>query len=73
MTTITMKGREFKIGATYAPKPKPGVTSHRRKKLLGKYRDWFGETYVEFENKNGSVETSLDVAWLKWVGDEVTS
>mgnify|MGYP000547076538 CR=1 FL=1 len=72
--TITIGGREFRVGATYGPKPKPGVTSHRRKTLLT-YREetvWpFYGPSVKWRNKNGSEEWANADAWLRWAGDEV--
>lgn len=71
--TITIGGREFRVGATYAPKPKPGVTSHRRKTLL-RYREhhmYHSEPMVQWRNKNGSKEWATVKAWLRWAGDEV--
>jgi hypothetical protein len=72
--TVTIGGREFRIGATYAPQPKPGVTSHRRKTLL-KYVPVAGwprlAPWVEYRNKNGRTERSSADAWFKWAGGEV--
>lgn len=72
--TVTIGGREFRVGATYGPKPKAGVTSHRRKTLL-RYRPetvWpFTGPSVQWRNKNGSEEWSNATAWLKWAGEEV--
>ena len=56
------------------PKPKPGVTSHRRKTLLV-YREkvvWpFYGPSVQWRNKNGDTEWANADAWLKWAGEEV--
>ena len=72
--TVTIGGREFRVGATYAPKPKAGVTSNRRKTLLV-YREqevWpFYGPSVQWRNKNGSTEWANADAWLRWAGDEV--
>ena len=72
--TVNICGREFRIGATYAPKPKPGVTNHRRKTLLRYHeeavRPFYGPS-VQWRNKGGSEEWAIASAWLRWAGDEV--
>ena len=72
---VTIGGRQFRIGATYRPKPKDGVTSHRLKTLLlyraGTYWPHSGPS-VKWRNKNGTEEWSHASAWLKWAGEEVT-
>ena len=70
--TITIGGREFRIGATY--RPKSFEVSARRKTLL-RYRAekaWpFQGPSVQWRNKNGSEEWATAKAWLRWAGDEV--
>ncbi len=71
--TVTIAGRTFRIGATYAPKPKDGATRYRRKTLL-RVRPpsmWNSEPMVYWLNKNGREEWSTAKAWLRWAGEEV--
>lgn len=74
--TVAIGGREFRIGATYAPKPKEGVKSYRRKTLLKVRRDPWSrrqecQVIVSFRNKNGSEETCSSRSWVKWAGEEL--
>lgn len=70
--TVTIGGREFRIGATYAPKPKEGVTRYRRKTLKRvRQPSWGSPMMVYWLNKNGSEEWSTATSWLRWVGEEL--
>jgi hypothetical protein len=71
-TTITIGGREFRVGATYQS---AHPMSHIRRKLIGDFRrrDDLGRKIpmVQFESGNGNWGATSEAAWLRWAGDEV--
>ncbi len=67
--TITIGGREFRVGAWYHPRRRQGMGPAR--KLLA-YRAEFEWPYVEYEARNGRVYRNLGPkGWTDWAGDEV--
>ncbi len=64
--TITIGGREFRVGATYAPR-RPGKTGPRNRTFLGgaMHRD------VAYRDHAGVTRTCWCMTWWEWAGDEV--
>lgn len=72
MTTITIGGREFRIGATYAPKPKrvpwgPRTLLSYSPEPLGP----FMAPLVSWQEAGGAKTSGTLNEWLAWAGDEV--
>lgn len=69
--TVTIGGREFRIGATYAPKPLPPGLSH---KLVGNRHQRSvtkdGSAFYVKAGGSGTGIMSGDM-WAAWAGDEV--
>ena len=79
--TVTIGGREFRVGATYAPKRpglarKPrrlqGLSSDERCRRSGMNRPG-GTVYYATKYRNGDwwSATCSAVQWLRWAGEEV--
>ena len=66
--TITIGGREFRVGATYAPR-KPGPRTHAKIFLELVEKPSWG-TCVRFTGRRGPSWVTAR-SWLRWAGDEV--
>lgn len=64
--TVTIGGREFRVGAVYAPK-RPGKTGPRHRTFLGGKMS--GDvTYADYRE---NVRTCWCMTWWEWAGEEV--
>ncbi len=67
--TVTIGGRKFRIGATYAPRRRPSCAPWRKLICFVENVEW---PYVVYEARNGVQRKHLGPkGWTDWAGDEV--
>ncbi len=70
MTTVTIGGREFRVGAWYIGKTGMLTRQFMEMRIMGRIHR---RNVVFWRCRNGNEQNAKASTWLCWAGDEVTS